>query len=166
MSNNIGKNIQTLAIVTVTISIVICVIFGLMLMSAGNTLYGDGSGVLLGMFLIIFGIFAAVVEAFLLYGFGELITSTKNIESMMLQQQLPQTTKPVGSSMVSTQPEPVQLERMPYYNNIQANHEKNTQASTVTAPPPVPQKTVKCANCGQENPSFEVNCQKCGQPLV
>lgn len=91
MFTNIGGKIKALAMVQCWIGIFASVICGIGMMCSGDDVAG-----ILGFFILILGGFASWIGSFLLYGFGELIEKTSNVEAMMGMSkfQTPQNTNP------------------------------------------------------------------------
>lgn len=90
MFTNIGGKIKALAKVQCWIGIVASIIFG-MIMIAEIPYEG-----IIGLLIMIIGSFLSWISSFVLYGFGELIEKTSNVEAMMGMSkfQTPQNTNP------------------------------------------------------------------------
>jgi hypothetical protein len=78
---NIGKKLKNLALAILIIGIAVSVIGGLILFSnVGKSKYTDGIFLWQGFAVLIGGIFLSIFSSFSLYGFGQLIESTQNLE--------------------------------------------------------------------------------------
>ncbi len=75
MFENIGAKIKTLATVIFWVEFISFLILSLIKMSGGG-----GIGVVIGLLLLILSPIVAWFSSFLLYGFGELIDKTKDVE--------------------------------------------------------------------------------------
>ncbi len=131
MFNNIGKKIKTLAVVLCWIGIALSIIGGFILMTTINR---SAAGFFLGILESGLGFLASWIGSFLLYGFGELIDKTADIE---------RNTRPHTA--------PTATSWQPYVNQTGS-----------TNPPPVKQAST-CIFCGHTLESFELFCPKCGQ---
>ncbi len=87
MSKNVGRTMKTLAIVSGTLGIIVCMYFGISIIAFGGEKYGRDVSIFLGLLTLIGGSFSAFVGAYIIYGFGELIISANSIERMLFQQQ-------------------------------------------------------------------------------
>jgi len=91
MFKNIGKKIKVLAKVLCWIGIVCSIIIGLLVIIAGlaggvTADVGDSSvavsgvvAVIIGIFIIIFGVLCSWIGSFTTYGFGEIVDNVKKI---------------------------------------------------------------------------------------
>ncbi len=83
MFDNIGSKIMKLAKVLCWIGIILSIIYGIIIMAAGNRSYNGGGGVLAGLLVIVIGCLASWVGSFFAYGFGQLIEDTQEIRRKM-----------------------------------------------------------------------------------
>ena len=74
MFTEIGKKLKTLAVVSFIVVAVLSFIGGIGLMTLGDYF------VAIGMLAMLLGAFIGLIMAWLLYGFGELIDKTRDIE--------------------------------------------------------------------------------------
>ncbi len=88
MFNNIGGKIKVLAKVLCWVGIILSVIMGIVMMASGgnarynlNGSYVSGSGVVVGILIIVIGCLGSWVGSFFAYGFGQLIENTDAIRS-------------------------------------------------------------------------------------
>ena len=89
MYNNVGRSIKTLAKIIAFIGVAISVIGAFIIMApAGNLSYYSnelaGTLICTGLLLGILGSLLSVVLSFFMYGFGQLIESTQNIEKKVV----------------------------------------------------------------------------------
>ena len=80
MYENIGKKIKTLATVMSVILIIGSVIGGIAVLVECD---GDGDGAVIGWLLMLLGPLFAWLSGFMLYGFGELVDKTCDIERIL-----------------------------------------------------------------------------------
>ncbi len=79
MYTDIGKKIKILAMVTAAIGAFLSVVGGIFIIADG----GDFEDAIIGLLVMMIGILAAWVSSWILYGFGELIDKTSDIESRL-----------------------------------------------------------------------------------
>ena len=80
MYENIGKKIKTLATVISVILIIGSVIGGIAVLVECE---GDGDGAVIGWLVMLLGPLFAWLSGFMLYGFGELVDKTCDIERIL-----------------------------------------------------------------------------------
>jgi len=80
MYNNIGAKIKTLAQVIAWVGIIGSVLVGIIMIAQGTGSRGDGSIVGIGVAYLLAGPFISWIASWFMYGFGELIEKTTQIE--------------------------------------------------------------------------------------
>ena len=88
MFNNIGGKIKKIAKILCWIGIGFSVLFGILIMTAGNQMqltvngtYATAPTALMGILFIIIGSLASWIGSLFAYGFGQLIENTDSIRS-------------------------------------------------------------------------------------
>lgn len=145
MFSNIGNKIRVLAKVICIIGMVLAGIVGLIIMISGFAMLGNRYTTGAGVGLIIGGLVYAAIGAlfswigsFVLYGYGQLILSTQNLEKQFCETSTDSTFTPM-------QPD------ANVFGNVAPVHQ---------AP-----ATVECPNCHYINSTDSKFCVKCGCTL-
>ena len=145
MFDNIGEKIKSSAIVLLVIGIIASLILGISQISnavetskyssyfssyAGTV---EGASVLGGILTIVFGSIISLIASYILYGFGQLIDSTQNIEKKLSSQSFAEVNNLTDSS---------------------ASFSSTTQALS--------DGQWACPNCNTVNSKIVTKCIKCG----
>ena len=101
MFDNIGNKIKVLAKVLTWVGIIASIIAGVLSIVAGGQWDQNNPMILPGVLTIVGGSLAAWIGSFLLYGFGELIDQTMDI-NRRLQQRSPEYRSPGGDGQAYT----------------------------------------------------------------
>ena len=137
MNKHVGRKIKVLASIIMWVQIIAFVIGGIALIISGeklirfnsdlSVLFGVGIGLGVGI-LVLF----AWISSWMLYGYGQLIDSTQNIEEMLRN---------------SNPQQPAQLT---YNNPVQSRSSYQTEGFYF------------CTHCGAKVPSNQPVCPSCG----
>lgn len=148
MFNNVGEKIKTLAKVTFYIESVSFIISGIVMLFNGDLF------ILYGLLTIVLGPIVSLVQAWFVYGFGELITETKNIS-------------------LNTESK-TEKEYIPLYHEASPKNKKSEKSEEVTvkdnrdAPPVIPSEHsgyIICPKCNTMQRSNRKKCFNCAQPF-
>ena len=189
MFTNIGKKIQVLAKVICWIGISLSVLFGIIMITAPDTLNSsskDGTMTGVGLVTIIIGSLGSWIGSFALYGFGELIVRVKNIDEKLSnasnaekirnddirrspalsQSNQPERRMPLNSTISKEEaPRPIMIDPEERKTEV---HESNNDESNFSSNRPQidPEwiiegsKWVKCPNCGEKRPRDFIRATK------
>ncbi len=144
MYNNIGRSIKTLAKVIAFIGVAISVIWGIIVASPSGNLSQVSNDlantiILTGLLIGLLGSILSIVLSFFMYGFGQLIESTQNIEKKVVFE------KTIEQIKREEYPE---LSDATYYSIV--NSDKKV-------------KSKYCENCGSRLAKNAGVCDFCGE---
>lgn len=143
MFNNIGKKIKTLAEIITVLGILASIVTAIVIWTTVEYSF------LIGLGILVFGCIFAWIGSFLLYGFGELIESTKRIEQTICPQTPGASNKPANVS---------------FYNADDLSYEiadpAPQQYSSTTANPTI---MWKCPKCHTPYMKDVKRCDVCGE---
>lgn len=118
MFENIGGKIKKLAIVLTVIGIIASFVVGILMAVAASNLHQSQLG---GILVIILGSILSWISSFVLYGFGQLIESTCNIEKAVQSGGLSTSTDTNASSVEPDFKSSDDMEKLEYYKRLLDN---------------------------------------------
>ena len=141
MNKHVGRKIKTLANVIMWIQIILFSLGGIamIVMSASRGGSQTALGILIGIGIIVVGVLIAWISSWMLYGYGQLIDSTQNIEEFLKGSGAPQAAQPSYSA-------PAQ----------------NYAPQRPVQPAAQSGGFYFCTNCGAKVPSNQPVCPSCG----
>ncbi len=151
MFDNIGSKIKTLAKIITVVGIAISVIWGLVIMINAQTgTILDGGIFFSGIIVIVLGSLISWISSFFMYGFGQLIESTQNIEETLFSNTYYNENKTAEKNKTAV---------IKHYENKQIENEQieNRQGENTE------EYTWTCPRCGKINKSVtDTDTCSCG----